>query len=105
MNKSITDFVEDYIDGEPLTTKTVEYAIKKYLYINFAPSKQERLEMYEAYLWALASAMEFGDGKNLDRLINNVKNWAKANSSVSKLSEEEQASLKNETFYTLCNLD
>lgn len=104
MNKSITDFIEDYIDGEPLTTDTIAYAIKKYLYINFTPTKQQRLEMYEAFLWALANSVTFKENEHTDSLIKNVCSWAAAKVNNSK-SSEDQTSLENETFYNLTKVE
>lgn len=104
MNISIADFIDEYIEGEPLTNDTIAYAIKKYMYINCEPTKQEKLDMYETLLWDIAGSIEH-NSDNTSKLLTNIRNWAYARVEDGEgLSENETKAVKNETFYNLCKL-
>jgi hypothetical protein len=109
MNKSIADFVEQYVQGEELTPRTVQWAIRKYIYMNYSPSKQEQLERYQLLLHRLAALHESGDTEGLESLLRNIYMWSIARKSPEHIEDEELRDdaaiqgLQNETFYNLLN--
>lgn len=105
MNISIAKFIDEYINGEPLTTDTISYAIKKYLYINYKPTKQEKYDTYRSLLWDIAKAAKANDTETISKLITNIKNWAYARSLIEGIEPNEYIALKNETFYNLRKLN
>ena len=104
MNISISDFIDEYIEGEPLTTDTIRYAIKKYIYLNYTPTKQEKLDMYEALLWDIAAGVEHNTD-DVSKLLTNIRNWAYSRTQHDLDDEAEQQALDNETFYNLRKLN
>jgi hypothetical protein len=72
--------------------------------MNFEPTKQEKLDMYEALLHDIAISVTNGDNE-FKKLITNVRNWATAQDNINtEMDEGDQAALKNETFYNLRKL-
>lgn len=105
MNMSIAEFIDKYINDEPLTNETISYAIKKYLYINYEPTKQEKYDTYRSLLWDIAQAAEANDTETISKLITNIRNWAYARTSIKDIEPNELTALKNETFYNLRKLN
>lgn len=105
MNKSITDFIEDHVNDEPLTPKAVGSMIRKYIYMNYTPSKQDRLDQYEQFLFMLANSINKGDSQVTQKLLTNIRNWELAKTQPNiEADEAEQTALENETFYNLCKI-
>jgi hypothetical protein len=104
MNKSIGDFVEQYVDGEPLTSRTVAWAIRKYIYMNYGPSKQEELERYKQLLHKLAYLYEKGDEETIHTILKNIYFWSMARKNPPPDTDDGEIECrKNETFYSLPN--
>lgn len=104
MNKSIGDFIEQYVEGEPLTPRTVAWAIRKYIYMNYGPSKQEELERYKQLLHKLASLHEQGDQATITTMLRNIYMWSMARKNPPPEADEAEIECrKNETFYSLLN--
>lgn len=104
MNKSIKDFIDEQIDGEPLTTDTIAWAIKKYIYMNYIPSKQDKLDLYESLLHTIAEDVNNGS-QHIKKLITNIRNWSYARTAPNMETDlADQTALENETFYNLTKL-
>lgn len=101
---NIQDFIEDYVEGEPLTPNVVAWAIKKYININYEPTKKEQLEMYEKLLHLLAANNDDEHPVNIKKLLLNITNWSKARLTALPLNPHERHCCENETFYNLCKL-
>jgi hypothetical protein len=101
-NISIRDFVDTYMKDEPLTYDAVTNAIKKYIYMNYEPTKQDKLVMYEKVFHTMAELLDGRQPEQVQKLLTNIRNWAKAREGS---PEEEDAfeslALQNETFYNL----
>lgn len=100
----IQDFIEEYIEGEPLTKDTIAYAIKKFVYINYAPTKQEELQQYKELLWRIAINIKHNNPHKVDSLLKNITAWAEARANTHNLTGEKLTALKNETFYNLIKI-
>lgn len=100
--KPLQDFIDDYIAGEPLTVDTIKWAIRKYIYMNYEPTKQDKLEMYETLLYQLADLLNGKQPGEVQKLLTNVRNWAYCrNNTPEEQDEYEQLAIQNETFYNL----
>lgn len=96
----IQDFIEKYMEGEPLTTDSIAYAIKKFVYCNYSPTKQQKLEGYENILWELAKTVKENNVDKQQQLLKNIHNWALARA-MPQEDEDEKLCIENETFYNL----
>ena len=107
MNKSIGDFIDDYVDGEPLTTRTMAWAIRKYIYMNYGPDEKEELERYKKLLHKLAILYEKDDTVAIDNILRNIYHWSMARKNpppdTDGYDEAKINCSKNETFYNLLN--
>ena len=103
-DKPLQDFIEDYVEAEPLTPEFVKWATKKYFYMNYEPSNEDKLRMYEGLLFDIAKLKNTDRRKELQKLLLNISKWAttrlKENLSIN-LDQYEQRALENETFYNL----
>lgn len=104
MAKSIGDFVEQYVNGEPLTTRTIAWAIRKYIRMNYGPNKQEELDKYKQLLHKIAYLNESGNKEELEILFRNIYLWSIARKNPpSEQDDENIICQQNETFYNLLN--
>lgn len=100
--KPLQDFIEDYVEGEPLTIDTVKWAIRKYIYMNYEPSGKDKVEMYENLLHEMAELLNGKQPEELQKLLTNVRNWAYCRTnSPEEQDEYEKLAIQNETFYNL----
>lgn len=100
--KPLEDFIEEYVDGEPLTVDTVRWAIKKYIYMNYEPSGKDKLYIYETLLFNIAKMLNGNQPAEVQKLLANVQNWAKArDGSIEEQDYFEKIALQNETLYNL----
>jgi hypothetical protein len=98
----LEDFIEDYIQGEPLTIDTVKWAIRKYIYMNYTPTLKDKLQLYEFLLFEIARLLEGNQPSEIQKLLTNIKSWAYARqNSVEEQNEFEKLAIENETFYNL----
>lgn len=98
----LQDFIEEYVEGEPLTVDTVKWAIRKFIYINYEPTLKDKVHMYEALLFNIADLLDGKQPEEVQKLLTNIRNWAMARSgSEEEEKAYEQLSIENETFYNL----
>lgn len=100
--KPLEDFVEDYIEGEPLTIDTVKWAIRKYIYMNYEPSTQDKIRVYEGLLFEIGRLLQGNQPQEVQTLLANIRSWAHARrNSPEEQDEFEKLAIENETFYNL----
>lgn len=100
--KSLDAFIEDYIKDEPITPELIKFAIRKYININYTPTKQDKLEKYEDFLYLLAAAVKKNDRETVTVLLDAALKWGEVRAKPVEDIYEQQA-LENETFYKLTN--
>lgn len=101
MSIPISHFIDNYINGEPLTTDLIAWAIKKYVYMNYTPSKTEEYETYQKLLHDIALYEKLGDSDKLAQAIKNIADWSTARTAEFNEPAEETVARQNETFYKL----
>lgn len=103
---SLQDYIDKYVNGEPLSINTLKWAIRQYVYMNYEPTGVDKLKMYETIFYMLAELLETNRLQDVQILLTNIRNWAKAREGS---QEEEDAYLafavQNETFYNLPKLN
>ncbi len=100
--KPLQDFIEDYVQGEPLTTDTVKWAIRKYIYMNYEPTLVDKVRMYETLLFTIAELLDGKQPQEVQKLLTNIRNWAMAREGTKEEADAyEVLSIENETFYNL----
>lgn len=98
----LKEFIKDYVEGEPLTIDTVEWAIRKYIYMNYEPTQATKLEMYENVFYEIARLLDGNQPEEVRKLLTNIRNWAYARkNSPQELEAWELIAVQNETFYNL----
>lgn len=98
----LQDFIDDYIQGEPITIDTVKWAIRKYIYMNYEPTIKDKLRLYESLLFQIAKLLDGKQPEEVQKLLLNIRNWAFArNNSAEEQNEFEKLAIQNETFYNL----
>lgn len=103
--KSLQDFIEDYVKGEPLTVNTITWAIRQYIYMNYEPTGTDKLQMYEAIFHMLADLLNQNKLEEVQKLLTNIRNWAKAREGSQQEEDAYRAlAIENETFYNLPKL-
>lgn len=101
MKKTIGDFVEDYVEGEPLTTDTMAWAIRKYMIRTMDPTDKEKIEAYEAFLHRLSEAYINEDEAKYSRLLRNASLWYIADKHVIDDTSEDPEGDRNEAFHNI----
>lgn len=98
----LQDFMDAYVQGEPLTLDTVKWAIRKYIYMNYHPTANDKVRVYEALLYNIADLLNGKQPDEVQKLLTNIRNWALAREG-SKDEEDayEAIAIQNETFYNL----
>ena len=98
--KPLDEFIAEYIDGEPLTTDTVKWAIKKYIYMSATPTPVEKTDIYERFLKQFHDALVADNQEKIKHLQENI--FYLINSKECEISDEhEKKSLINEALYNL----
>lgn len=96
MKKSIGDFVEDYVAGEPLTMDTLAWAIRKYTIRSIDPSDEAKILEYETFLHKIAEANIAEDQATVNRLLRNASLWHIAHN-----SDSDPEGDRNEAFHNI----
>lgn len=98
---NLTDFIETYITEEPITPETIKWAIRKFIYLNYEPTKAEKLAKYEEFINLLGQAVANNNKEMIQTLLKRSESFYIVQNEAVFKDESDERCLRNEAFYNL----